>query len=133
MSRFNTYRGCTEDEIAAVASDQGTELPAEYVRFLRRCGYRDPCPNNGNVIFYPEILGLKIDAQGLLDESANKPILSDDAVVFAMHDGFEFLFMRSTEGDDPPVYYFIEGGEKPVKSHHSFTEFLREDFHDCWN
>ncbi len=35
--------------------------------------------------------------------------MPEDAFVFFMHQGYQFMFFRLSEGDDPPVYYYGEG------------------------
>ena len=124
-----SLRGCRRDEIEHIARDQGVKLPQAYIKFLERTGCKDYLGHNGIALFYPDILGLKHEAQELLDESPGLLSLPDDALVFTMNQGFQFLFMLASEGDDPPVYHYVEGDRGAVKAYESFTEFLREDAH----
>lgn len=47
--------------------------------------------------------------------------LPADAFVFSMHQGYEFNFFVICEGNDPPVYKYVEGGGPPVLVWDSFS------------
>lgn len=79
---------------------------------------------NGTDIFYPRIVGMTDDAALLVSEDAAGIALPDDAFAFAMHQGYEVLFFRTSEGDDPPIYYYLEGSGHFEKKYRSLTEYL---------
>lgn len=108
--------GCTDDEIARVSSDQGRPLPRAYCCFLKSLGRDLGGLFDGAVVSYPYILGSRDAALQLLDLSrenhAHVPELPDDAVVISMHDqGYAFMFIRASAGENPPVEMWTEGDE----------------------
>ena len=52
--------------------------------------------------------------------------LSKEDFVFSMHQGYEFTYFKLSEGDDPPVYQYVEGNGSPVLTWNSFSDFLRD-------
>ena len=44
------------------------------------------------------------DSTARLAEDVEPFAFPDDALVFWMHQGYQFMFLRAAEGDDPPVY-----------------------------
>ena len=56
----------------------------------------------------------------------------NDAIVFAMHQGYQFLFITANEGIDPPVYHYLEEGGKFEKKADTLSEFLFNVAQDEW-
>jgi hypothetical protein len=74
------------------------------------------------------LLNLELDvsvyntwATELLKE--NDLVLPENAYVFHMHQGYTFDFFLLQEGDDPPVYYYLEG-ESIEQIFPSFSEYI---------
>ncbi|REK37785.1 MAG: SMI1/KNR4 family protein [Planctomycetota bacterium] len=118
-----SIRGCSEEEIREIRQRLG-HLPAAYVAFLRRMGRGAGEWFLGSDVFYPTCLELNAWAAETLAEESNPPQLPEDAVVFGMHQGYQFHFMVSSEGDDPPVYYYHEGGEGFERVADSFSTLM---------
>jgi hypothetical protein len=106
LARQIGARGCTEAEVAAVAADQGLRLPSSYRVFLQLMGKHRGALMSDTVVGYPEIIGLRDTVETLVDEHSEPHALPNDAVVFALHQGYEFWFLRSTEGPDPAVWFW---------------------------
>ena len=47
-----------------------------------------------------------------------------------MHQGYEFLYFPIDQGDDPPVFYYLEGENLPTKKWESFSAFLIKSLQD---
>lgn len=120
-------QGCTEEEIQNVIACQGVPLPPAYRLFLHRMGRGAGALMGGSDVFYSWPLGMREGALELLAEYGHPFSLPDDALVFWMHQGYQFMFMRASEGDNPPVYYYMEGSEGAVRKHEHFTEFLSSE------
>lgn len=77
-------------------------------------------------MFLHDLSGLNEAATGLLQENDKNYKLPSDAFVFYMHQGYQFMFFRLSEGDDPPVYFFGEGEglDKPKLLYDHFSSFL---------
>jgi hypothetical protein len=124
IARPSEIVGCTPSEVQQVALDQGSPLPLRYAQFLSEMGRRAGEFLRGTDVFYPEVLRQRQDALELLIENESSLSLPDDAIVFLMHQGYVFLFIRASEGDDPPVYHYKEGNETFTRPSATFTQFL---------
>jgi hypothetical protein len=83
-------------------------LPKEYRDFLLLMGRSAGNYMKGSSVFYEQLLHLKEWTDELINEN-NLPPLPPDAFPFWMHQGYQAAYFRTTEGDNPPVYYFTEG------------------------
>lgn len=105
--------GCTPEEIALLEHKFGIKLPELYCDWLRTMGRDAGHYLQGSDAFYPAILELRDWATELLVENGNPFSLPDDAFVFLMHQGYQFLYFRTvSQNPDPPVMYYFEG--KPL-------------------
>ncbi len=118
--------GCTDVEVARVAADQGCPLPPLYECFLRAMGRDAGGMFDGAYVSYPVILGARMRALRMLasDESSGEVfVLPGDALVISEHDqGYAFMFVRSSLGDDAPVEMWTEG--EPAHSSVVFASVL---------
>lgn len=81
----------------------------------------------GTDMFWPDLRSLRRYAEELLEENGNPFPLSKDAIVIAVHQGYQFLYLDSDlKKSDPPVYYYMEGDKTPTQKWDSFTKFLHE-------
>jgi SMI1 / KNR4 family (SUKH-1) len=101
-------RGCSPEEITSVESDQGIPLPPDYRRFLELMGRDGGGLVGGSDLCFPEMLGLRQHAIELLAENESIFQLPEDAVVFMMHQGYQFMYLR---GADPRVHWWTEGSD----------------------
>ncbi len=115
--------GCTQDEVARVSSVQGVPLPDSYRCFLETMGRDVGGCFPFEFVSYPYVLQLRADAIKLLASHSGSYrdvfSLPDDAAVISMIDqGYAFMFIRTSMGDDAPVEVWSEGPEmdrsKPV-------------------
>jgi hypothetical protein len=132
VAQPENIHGCTQEELGMVTKDVMTSLPRIYQMFLLGMGRGAGRFYEGSHIFYPSMLGLKAVANEMLEEEEKELTLPADAIVFVMHQGYQFLFIRSSEGDDPPVYYYMEGAGEFVKKARCFSEFLLAVARDNW-
>lgn len=116
--------GCTDDEIALVANDNRCQLPVIYRDFLRLMGRGAGSYYLGSDHFFPLLLGNKEHALALVSRDKAGLILPDDAVVFSMHQGYQFLFFQTTEGPDPPVYRYFQARGVFETVYPCFSTFL---------
>jgi len=98
---------CTENEVSALEQKLGLVLPQTYIEFLLWMGHGAGSFLQGESVFYQD-LPLDEEARQLLVEDGIAIPLPEDAFVFYMHQGYQFMFMRLTEGPNPPVYYYGE-------------------------
>lgn len=124
--------GCTDAEIAEVEKDVGVSLPAAYREFLHRMGRSAGNFYVGTDLFYPQILGATLAAHELVAEVKTGIVLPHGALVIAMHQGYQFLFIDADEGDDPPVHYYMENSGSFVKKANSLSQYFLDVAHDEW-
>ena len=70
------------------------------------------------------IVGLRGDAEHLLEETNASFRLTNADFVFAMHQGYQFLYFTTGQSDDPPVWHFAEGDTEPRRVFAHFSEWL---------
>ena len=98
---------CSEGEVRAIEKRLGNKLPAAYREFLLLMGQKDGGLLGRDWLYeYLEIF--QEDAIELMRRDGFPVTLPADAFVFLMHDGYQFDFFCISEGDDPPVYHYIE-------------------------
>lgn len=122
--------GCTDAEIADLESRLGLRLPQRYREFLRKAGRGAGRLFRGTDVFYPALLNLQGWATELVAEEGGPFVLPADAIVIGMHQGYEFLFIRAGEGDDPAVYRFVEGHLDRDTIAGAFSQYLAKAVDD---
>jgi hypothetical protein len=69
---------------------------------------------------------LNADAVSLLKEDESVFSLPKDAFVFWMHQGYQFLFFSHSDGDDPPIHWYLK--PRLVKRRYpSLSAFLTQE------
>jgi hypothetical protein len=119
---------CSEVEIQKLEEHIGRELPQAYKEYLATMGKYSGIVNEGTDCFYDDLFELNEDALELLLQNKIEIQLSDDAFVFCMHHGYQFLFFKLDEGENPPVYGYNEGNVAPYfeRCCDSFSNYLTE-------
>lgn len=99
---------------------------SSYKEFLRAMGKGAGMFFRGTAMFLPDLnKGLKTAARELLEENQQPTQVLDDAFVFSMHQGYQFDYFYTTDGDDPPVYHYMEGEGAPQLRWTSLSVYLR--------
>lgn len=117
---------CTPDEVRVLEGMLKLTLPSSYKEFLYWGGHSAGPLLRGSDCFWEHLLNIQQWAVELLEEN-NAPVrLPSDAFVFLMHQGYTFKFLRITEGDNPPVYCYLEGTNEDTftVNFSSFSDFL---------
>ncbi|HEX8033642.1 MAG TPA: SMI1/KNR4 family protein [Ktedonobacterales bacterium] len=99
---------CSEREVEILERHLGVTLPQAYKEYLLWIGHGAGRFERGTDCFYADVFDNRDGAEQLLSEDNFPQKLPEDAVVFSMHQGYQFSFFRTSEGDDPPVYYYLE-------------------------
>jgi hypothetical protein len=110
MALPETIVGCTLEEIHMIKEQQQVlYLPPIYEEFLKTMGRKAGKWLEGSDCFYPDLLDIKHSAIDLLHENDDPYYLPDDAFVVLMHQGYQFMYFRTTDmNQDPPVQYYTE-------------------------
>jgi hypothetical protein len=117
--------GLTPAEIEEIRRDQQvTSLPAYYASFLRLFGRRSGGLLIGTDVLYPDILGGKQDTREALEERGVSHLMPADAVVFAIHGGYEFYWLEPDGSDDPPLVKYEEDEPDIARRWDRFSDYL---------
>jgi hypothetical protein len=123
--------GCTPEEIREVEEFWGVPLPAAYREFLAKMGRAAGDLFNGSDVHYPDMLGMREGLAEILEGHPYDLDLPDDAIIFLQTGGYEWLWIRSSEGGDPSVYelYEVNGPPAVVRWDH-FTDCVAHTIED---
>jgi hypothetical protein len=114
----------TLDQVADLERHLGLPLPAAFQAYLLIAGAEPPPDLVGSDCHGDWLYQLRQGAEELLVECGRPFELPTDAVVFFMHQGYQFLYFRADgQDDDPPVFYFIEGMAAPHAPERPFGRF----------
>lgn len=108
QGRFVELKPCTEEEVKALEVSLVCRFPEAYREFLLWMGHGAGTFLQGTDIFYEHVPKIQGWAKELLIENNFPQPLPDDAFIFMMHQGYQFMFFRTLESDDPPIYYYHE-------------------------
>lgn len=117
---------CTEKEVYALEQNFQCSLPRAYKEFMLTMGKGANNLLVGSDFLYQDINGLREVAIEILVENEFPRKLAKDAFVFFMHQGYQFNFFYTSDGNDPPIYRYLEGTDRktfPLIYNH-FTDFL---------
>lgn len=125
---YSNVRGFSDKEIMELEACLKYPLPLVYREFLKTMGHRAGVFFIGTDMFfddYHDLLALRKTAEELLHEDNYPFRLPDDAFVFSMHQGYQFMYFQMQDsGDDPPVYYYKELTDAPQKISSSLSAYL---------
>jgi hypothetical protein len=119
-AKFENSRGvfrkkvefCTNQEISNLEKRLNLTFPLAYKEFLLWGGKKAGGLMEGSDCFF-ENLELNQDTAKLILEDDNFPYsLPKDALVFFMHQDYQFLFFKTSDGDNPHVYSYQERQSK---------------------
>ena len=129
---------CTKEEVDKLESmlPDSYQLPAAYKEFLlyggKKIGQfyeRENSFNYKRALSY--VQNERRAAISLLKQYEDNPHLSDDTYILTIYMTSFFNFFKLTEGENPPVYEWLEedeiGTEAIVKAYDSFTDFIRDE------
>mgnify|MGYP001545582906 CR=1 FL=1 len=130
---------CTEEQVETLEGQIGRRLPGCYREFLLTMGI-DTLPDRsrpgwygysgftGETVFYENLFDMQpYLAEQILEDGRNDLCeqLKDTTFLFYMSQGYMFAFFDLEEGDNPPVYGYIEEyeGDDFPKLTDSLVEF----------
>jgi len=134
IANDNEIQGFTASEVEQCEQAIGAKLPNQYREFLLATGHDAGLLFQGTDILFRNVenlLELRKDAEDLLAKNEETFTLPADAFVFSMHQGYEFNFFVLSEGNEPPVYQYVEGDGPPVLVWDSFSAFIRNSINSC--
>jgi hypothetical protein len=111
--------------IAALEKHLGLPLPKAYQAYLLIAGSEPPPELRGSDCYGNYLFKLREWGQELLKECSAPFELPDDAVVFLMHQGYQFFYFRA-DGitEDPAVYYYFEDWKEAECKYERFSDWI---------
>jgi SMI1 / KNR4 family (SUKH-1) len=111
IADINDLKGCTAQEIATLETRYGLTLPNSYHRYLALMGHRSgrlfTCDHMA--VFYSYVIELTDDFNTCPNLRAPSNFrLPPDAFIIAARLGAAWQFIRCSNSDDSPVWYFDE-------------------------
>jgi hypothetical protein len=111
--------------IHALEDQLGVVFPAAYVALLLILGRNGGPDFCGTDCTIPQIRSNWEGAVQLLKENHSSFALPEKAVVFMMHQGYNFCyFVADGTADDPPVYAYMDGDPMPMRKADSISAWL---------
>lgn len=124
LANESDLQGCSEAEIDELERSEGCKLPQRYRDFLGLMGHNAGKFNQGSSFLYHRVFGLTKYAK---ETMASGPFqLPENTFVFFSHQGYIFAYFKLSEGDNPPVFTYMEGEQAPILWGNSFTEYLEK-------
>jgi SMI1-KNR4 cell-wall len=117
-------RGCRDDEIDQLEGSLGIKLPSTYRQFLARMGRSAGAFLSGTDFLFADLPELRRQAERLLEEANVSFCLAEADFVFAVHQGYQFLYFTTGQLDDPAVWHFAEGVSEPRCAFEHFSQWL---------
>lgn len=122
------YEGCSEAEVDAIMKSQNVKsLPPIYLDFLKTMGKGASGLFVGTDVYFQYLPNLKEGAIQLLAEDESKFKLPENAFVFLMHQGYQFMYFLSGNSDDPEVFHYMELEGQPTTKYKSLSEFFEKN------
>ena len=124
IATVNQIKGCSDEEISILEKSCGLILPYSYKIFLKTFGHGAGRVMRDMDIFYDSVFELTDKAREILSYEGD-PVLPEKAFVFTMRYGEQFFFFETDQGDNPPIFYYIEDDtDKLIKRFDSIFDFV---------
>lgn len=119
-----TFVGCTTEEIASLERLHRVRLPKVYREFLLKMGKSAGSFLQGTDFLFKDLRRLREQAEILLSDTASPLKLNESDFVFAVHQGYQFLFFPIGGSEDPAVFHYEEGDESAARVFDHFSDWL---------
>lgn len=125
ISGSGIFRGVSVNSISKKEKELGKKLPASYKVFLNLMGEYATFLA-GDSCFFEDIDDVQIGFRNTFSKYVKQHELTDDDFAFCSSQGTSYCFFNLSQGQDPPVFFYIEGCnlEKPIKLTDSFTDYI---------
>ena len=115
----------TESQIDDLSASIGQSLPLAYRAYLSIAGAAPPPKLIGSDCYGHYLPKIHEWAVELLAECGNPFTLPENAVVFLMHQGYQFYYFIADANDpNPAIYYFHEGKPSAECAFDTFTDWV---------
>lgn len=122
-NRLGDAKGATIDDIAQLSKSLGMGIPLSLRAFLLWGGKHFDGPFIGSDCFAPDITSNTHYLNEFLAENKLSNPKGKDYIVFYNHQGYALAWVYASDGDNPEVYYFVEG---------TMQDIAKEQSIDAW-
>lgn len=125
IERNELFAGCSDIELAEIQEQLKIEFPESYLEYLKLMG-KEAFSFRGENLFFKDIENNQLYSKRLLIENNVDFSLSKNDFVFWMSQGVVFAYFNLQEGENPPVYAYVEGINQKGKEQicGNFSEFM---------
>lgn len=125
--------GASAEEIQELERYAGGQLPSVYKQFLKQLGRSAGELFRGSEYSVSQRfhLHLKEHAEALLSRSKASFSLPKATFIFLMSQGYQFAFFPIDQGDDPSIYYYLEGDPTPRQLSPTLSGYLLRCIDEC--
>lgn len=124
IARREEIVGCDEREVSWLEEKLGASVPLAYKLFLLSMGKAAGGLMVGTDFFFGRISEHRQWFLEAVAECGDQVSLAEDSIVFMSHQGVVFMVFRSSEGDNPPVYRYVQNTNELIKISDTFTDFV---------
>lgn len=119
------FRGVPEELISEKEGELGVKFPSSYKIFLLTMGEYATFLA-GESCFFEDIEDVQTGFKNTFSKYVKQYQLTDEDFAFSSSQGTSYTFFKLNEGEDPPVYFYIEGYdlELPVRLTNSLSNYL---------
>ncbi len=115
----------TRVEIDRLEIHLGLPIPGAYRAYLGIAGTSPPLELVGSDCHGQYLFEMRQGAIELLQEMGDPFTLPDDAIVFLMHQGYQFFYFHADgTNEDPPVYYCFEDRNTVERPYEHFSDWV---------
>jgi hypothetical protein len=116
---------CDEWTVRELEQRLSVELPPAYKAFLAVAGNGWEALEGSYYAVEDDLASLQRSGERIMKhDGANLPV---EAFVFRVHQGYTFNFFLAQDGEDPPVYEYVEGMPPVRRVAARFTEWLADE------
>lgn len=130
LATASEIKGCSEAEIAELEAKWQITLPGCYRDFLSLMGREAGQLLCGTDWTYPSLDEVKEVALLIAPGTSKRDLSNRLLFPFASHQGYQFLYFWLNEGDNPPVWHYLEGGANAKEVSPSFSKWLMDCIED---
>ena len=124
LNSRTTFEGLEEEQVSLLESELGVEFPLLFRTFLREIGSSTGLVFSGSDCNPKDYVRFLESATDLILQSGVDLFMTDQSVVFLVHQGYTFLYFDSQTSYDTAILQYTEGESAPQQISSSFEELV---------
>lgn len=121
-------QGASEEEIQTLERYAGGTFPQVYRDFLTAFGRSAGPLFQGTESSLSDRMRLRLrkSAEAIVSSSGSQFEIPEMAFVFLMAQGYQFSYFLLADGEDPPVFHYLEGEPGPTRLAERLSDYYLE-------